>query len=111
MNQEEGRKHLNKLKEMMHCDELGFTDIRQFCVIGYKMNANPLPIFRKYVDLCGGNIPVHYKESESSLSYAEAELLLKTKADPLLILNAIKREGMVRAVHVIQKIGTEFTRL
>jgi len=102
---------LNKLKEMMVDDELGFSDIKQFCMIGYRMNANPLPIFRKYVDLSGAGIPVHYKESECSLSYEEVALLVKSKANPLLILNAIKHEGMVRAVHIIQKVGFDFTRL
>lgn len=111
MNQEEGNKHLNRLKEMMSMDELGFTDIKQFCITGYRMNANPLPIVRKYVDLSGAHIPVHYKESESSLSYEEVSLLIKSKADPLLILNAIKHEGMVRAVHILQRIGDDFARL
>ena len=100
-----------KLSETLEIDELSFRELAVFCVIAYRMSVNPMPIIRKYFALNRSTIPVHYIETECSVSYEEILALTKSKAPELIIINAIKREGLVRAVNIFHLKGSMARRI
>jgi len=100
-----------KLNELMEMDELSFRDLAIFCVTAYRMSVNPMPILRNYFALSKTTIPAHYIETECSVNYEEILTLTKSKASELIIVNAIKREGLVRTVNIFHLKGSMARRI
>jgi len=98
-------KDLNRLREVLESDELSFQEIKRMCSTLYKMNNNPLPAIRSYLKKYSLDIPIHYMESNRLLEHSEIFSRVFGRHVPLLVLNARKDEGMVRAVHMYEYDG------
>ncbi len=87
-----------KLWQALHIDGLTFNKLATYCMVEYRMNFNPLPAIRKYVDKYAEGIPVHYTERGYKLDRDAVLNIVCGRAVPLIVVIAIKREGYCEKV-------------
>ena len=96
---------ITELSQFMAMDNLTGKDLKDLSLILYKMNVNPLPIIRKYIEKSEIDIAVHYMEGKIPNTCTMLERVKKRKF-PLLILFAVKEEGMVQCVKIYEYDGS-----
>jgi len=96
---------ITELSQFLAMDSLTGKDLKDLSFILYKMNVNPLPIIRKYIERSGIDIAVHYMEGNIPDKCQMLERVKKRKF-PLIILYAMKMEGEVRQVKFYEYDGS-----
>jgi len=81
------------LKNVLEIDGLSFNSLNKYCRIAYRMNTNPLPPLRRYLNRNNINIPVHYIENNGFQHREDILNRVCGREVPLITASTIKREG------------------
>ena len=92
---------LVQFKELLDRDGLLLTEIEDFCTTMYRIDDNPLPIMRKWLKRNNMDVPIHYIESDITAKHSD-DIMLRVcgRAIPLIIVEAVKIEGLVAEVNI-----------
>lgn len=91
---------LNDFKALLYTDELFFEEVEEYCRLMYHIGENPLPILRNWLKRNKVLLPIHYIESDKTMHTDDILNKVCGRAIPLLIVEAVKVNGLAENVNI-----------